>query len=97
MTGDFNADEFCKEMQEKAKGLNNKAQDFNKSLGQGKTHIKLTINGQTIEHDFPCNPYSTCETCLQIIEIQKKMDDMARDMNQWFKGFDNLFDNGFWF
>lgn len=84
MTNEFNADDFCSQMQDKAKELAKVKKNVDKQRTKKGT-ITLIINGKRIEHELPCH-VKDCETCVLINEIQGKIDRMMLDMRT------NLFD-----
>jgi hypothetical protein len=88
---EFNADEFCKEMQDKAKSLTKRAekQTLKGRVQQGQ--ITLILNGKKYIHNLPCTDVP-CSVCEKINEIQSKVDDMMNQMND---AFGDMF--GSWF
>lgn len=84
MANEFNADEFCKGMQKKAKELVKVKENVNKQRTQNGT-VTLIVNGKKITHELPCEAPG-CETCAIINEVQFRIDHMMYEMRA------NLFD-----
>ena len=84
MPNEFNADEFCKNMQDKAKELAQVKKNVDKQRTKTGT-VTLVINGRRITHQLPCD-IANCETCEIINEIQFRIDHMMLEMRA------NLFD-----
>jgi hypothetical protein len=84
MANEFNADEFCQGMQQKAKELANVKKQVGKQRTKNGT-VTLIVNGKRITHELPCD-VKNCETCVVIDDIQFKIDHMMLEMRA------NLFD-----
>lgn len=84
MANEFNADEFCSDMQNKAKELAKVKKNVDKQRTKKGT-VTLIINGRRINHELPCG-IPNCETCKIIDDIQFRIDHMMLEMRA------NLFD-----
>lgn len=80
MTNEFNADEFCNQMQQKAKHLAVVKKQVNKQRTQDGT-VTLIINGKKIRHKLPCDVLR-CDVCDTIERIYDDIDSMINDMHE---------------